>query len=89
MGRGKRSSGNNYTSKGERPNVKRLIVKANRREYIANGNRLGNQLNAWLQGKRVVLTIENPNKKETNKRFIKVPASQVWGRNKKAKGGDK
>ena len=64
MGRGKRSSGNNYTSKGERPNVKRSIVKANRREYIANGNRLGNQLNAWLQGKRVVLTIENPNKKE-------------------------
>ena len=25
-----------------------------------------------MKGKRVVLTIENPNKNETNKRFIKV-----------------
>jgi hypothetical protein len=37
-----------------------------------------NQLNAHISGKRVVLTIENPNKEQTNKRYIKVLASTFW-----------
>ena len=37
-----------------------------------------NQLKAHLEGKRVMLTIENPNKNETNKRMIRVPASTIW-----------
>ena len=83
MARGKRKSGNNYTSKGERPNVSRSITKATRRDYmLAPMARVNNQIRAWLQSKNVMLTIPNPNKKETNKPMIRVPAVEVWGRPK-------
>jgi len=80
MARGKKSSGKTYTSKGERNNVSRLLKKACRRDYIENRSleRAINQRNAFLKGKRVMLTIENPNKNETNKKFIRVPANEVW-----------
>ena len=41
------------------------------------------QLNAFLNFKNVVLTIPNPNKHETNKKFIKVNAREVWGNPKR------
>ena len=83
MARGKRKSGDTYTSKGERPNVSRSITKATRRVYIATPMaRINNQIKAWLQSKNVMLTIPNPNKKETNKPMIRVPAIEVWGRPK-------
>lgn len=80
MARGKKSKGKNYTSKGERPNVAKSTRKAMRRDYLENHGveRVGNQMKAFLKGKRVMLTIENPNKNETNKRFIRVPAGEVW-----------
>jgi len=80
MARGKKSSGKTYTSKGERKNVSRWLKKACRRDYIENRSleRAINQRNAFLKGKRVMLTIENPNKNETNKKFIRVPANEVW-----------
>ena len=83
MARGKRKSGNHYTSKGERPNVSKSITKAARRDYMAAPMaRLNNQIEAWLQHKNVMLTIPNPNKKESNKPMIRVPAIEVWGRPK-------
>jgi hypothetical protein len=41
--------------------------------------RFANQLDAFLSGKNVVMTIPNGNPLETNKRFIKVNASQIYG----------
>lgn len=41
--------------------------------------RLLNQQAAWLAGKRVMLTIPNPDKNVTNERFIRVEAREVWG----------
>jgi hypothetical protein len=38
-----------------------------------------NQIKAWKAGKRVMLTVPNPNKNETNKRFIRVEAKQYIG----------
>ena len=68
------------TSKGERPNTNPSVLKAKRRDYMdAPFDRLNNQVKAWRAGKKVMVTIENPNKKETNKPFIKVPARQAWG----------
>jgi hypothetical protein len=78
MAKGKKSSGKHYTSKGERSNVARWLVKENRREYMQSGMRQHNQLLAYMAGKNVVLTIPNPNTNETNKRFIRVPANEVW-----------
>ena len=84
MARGKKSSGKTYTSKGERKNVSRWLKKACRRDYIENRSleRAINQRNAFLKGKRVMLTIENPDKNNTKERFIRVPASEVWNSSK-------
>ena len=68
------------TSKGERPNTNPSVLKAKRRDYMdAPFDRLNNQVKAWRAGKKVMVTIENPNKKETNKPFIRVPARQAGG----------
>jgi len=73
MGRGK--SREKYTSKGERPNVSRRWLKLASKD---REDRLYNQWDAFQKGKNVVLTIKNPNKNETNKPFIRVPAKEQW-----------
>lgn len=70
MGKGKKASGKTYTSKGERKSS--IGVK-----NTDPGIRLLNQMAALAKGKDVVFTIENPNKNETNRRFIK---QRVTGR---------
>ena len=64
-----------YTSKGERPNVSRRWLKLTRKD---NDDRTYNQWDAFQKGKNVVLTIKHPNKTETNKPFIRVPAKEQW-----------
>lgn len=68
-----------FVSQGIHSNVARSTKRAMRQDYLASGDRIMNQLMAWKKGKNVVLTIENPNKNETGKRFIKVNARDVWG----------
>ena len=64
---------------GKRPSVAKWIRKANRREYLDNKlARQLNQIKALKQGKNVVLTIRNFNTNETNKKFIRVNAHDVW-----------
>lgn len=76
---GKKSSGKHYVSKGERPNVTRSVLNALRREYLTSDARLNNQVKAWRRGKNVMLTVKNPDKKNTKERMIRVPAIDVWG----------
>ena len=45
--------------------------------------KITNQLKAFLAGKRVMLTIANPNKNETNTPYIRVPANEVWRTSKR------
>ena len=79
MGKKKKSDG--YTSKGERNNVNKNILKAMRRDYLKSGQRLSNQQKAFSLGKRVMVTIPNPNAKtETNKPFIRVTAQEAGWR---------
>ena len=40
---------------------------------------ISHKLDAWLDKKNPWLTVENPNKNETNKRFIKVRANEYLG----------
>ena len=77
---GKKQSRATQTSKGERNCVNRSVVKATRRDYMKSTDRITNQLEAFLRGRNVMLTIPNPNKNETNKRMIRVPATEVWRR---------
>ena len=71
---GKKKQRTKQVSKGERRNVAKKTTNAARRDYIASDGmeRLINQLDAYKKNKNVVVTIPNPNKKETNKPFIKV-----------------
>ena len=78
MAKGKKSKGTHYVATGERVSVNKKIRNAIRKERTQL-QRARNQTDAWLKGKNVVLTIENPNKKETNKRFIRVNANDFWG----------
>jgi|TARA_R110001592_G_scaffold342937_1_gene633020 hypothetical protein len=66
------------TSQGIHSTVSKSIRKAMRRDYMSSGDRFMNQMKALSQGRDVVFTIENPNKTETNKRFIK---QRISGKN--------
>ena len=77
----KKSSGKNYVSKGERPNVSRRTL-TDMRNAVPVATTMVNKVEAWRKGKRVMLTIANPlvkGKEKTNKPFIRVEARQVWG----------
>lgn len=83
MAKKKGGKSKGYRSEGIHSNVSKSVRNAMRRDYINSGERIANQRRAFALGKNVVVTIENPNKEETNKRFIKVPGYQVWGPKKK------
>jgi len=74
--KGGKSSGK--VSAGINSNVAKRLVNAARREYMASSERIANQLKAFREGKRVMITIDNPNKDERNKPFIRVNANTVW-----------
>ncbi len=69
-------------SKGERSNVNKKVCNAMRSD-TSMLQRTINQRAAWVKGKNVMVTIPNPNEQETNKRFIRVNAKDVWGSPKK------
>lgn len=77
---GKKQSRTSQTSKGE------VGTTRSRKRHWEEGyqsDRIMNQLKAHLQGKRVMVTMANPNKNETNKPYIRVPAKDVWRSNRK------
>jgi hypothetical protein len=78
MAKGKSSGKTSYTSSGVHSNVSSKITNILRSEYLRSGDRVLNQLAAFRAGKRVMITIENPNKDDKSKRFIRVEASTVW-----------
>lgn len=64
-----------FISKGIHSNVDRKITNAMRTEYLQSADRVLSQMAALRKGKDVVMTIANPNKEQTNKKFIKVRMS--------------
>ena len=71
MGNKKRRG--SQTSKGVRRNV--VAGLSDDRTELQKVN---DKMRAHLKGKNVMLTIENPNKSETKKPFIRVPAKEQW-----------
>lgn len=71
MGKGKGGKSKGNVSAGIHSNVSKSTRREMRQEYLASGQRMINQLKALQDGKDIVVTIENPNKEETNKRFIR------------------
>ena len=70
-----------YVSKGERQNVSKWTRKAIKRERTGL-QRLNAQIDAFLEGKNVVLTIPNPNPNEKGKPFIRRNAKEVWSKDR-------
>lgn len=75
-------------SKGIHSNVSSATKRAMRADYMASADRLLNQRRAFDAGKRTVVTIANPNKEETNKRFIRVNGKD-WFKPKELPKSDK
>lgn len=74
----KKASGKTYVSKGIHSNVKSSTLSSMRAgrdpsEKVINIQR------AWLANKNPWVTIENPNKEQTGRRFIRVRANELWG----------
>ena len=65
MAKGKRASGKHYVSKGER----RSSMKTPNRDPA---QKMLNKMAALKKGKSVYFTMENPNKEQTNKKFVRV-----------------
>ena len=74
----RKSKSSGYRSQGLYPTQNRSHTKAARREYMQSDARQVNQLKAHKLGKRVILTIRNPDKNDTKQRFIRVPSTEVW-----------
>lgn len=68
-----KSSSKGYTSKGQRPNVRKDIRNAMRRDYVGSPEQLCNKLLASKKGKKVMITVPNPDKHNTKARFIRIP----------------
>ena len=68
---GKKKTRSKYTSSGECPTISRSISNSVRQD-VSDATTLLRQLKMWGKGKRTMVTIENPNKNETNKRFVRV-----------------
>jgi len=75
---GKKKSRTSQTSKGLVGNAYQHAAKSLRKEYRNSVERLNNQLAAFKRGRRVMITIPNPNTNETNKPYIRVNARDVW-----------
>ena len=78
---GKKQSRTSQTSKGEVGSPMKTKLRHNDEGYASQ--RMINQLKAFNSGKRVMVTIKNPNGAETNKQYIRVPAKDVWKSNKR------
>lgn len=74
--KGGKSSG--FISQGERPNVKRNILNAVRRD-VTPSQKMEHIMDAYLKGLNPWLTVPNPNTNETNKKFIRVKSEDLWG----------
>ena len=82
---GKKKSRTSQTSAGIVAQKRTSVSKQLRKEYKQTLERDCNQLKAFSRGRKVMLTIPNPNTNETNKRYIKVNARDVWSGGGKVK----
>lgn len=74
----KKSSGKTYTSKGERKSVKSSVLNSIRADKNPGDKMLDIQ-RAYLKGQNPWITLDNPNKEQTNKKKIRVRVNDMLG----------
>lgn len=67
-----------YVSKGIHSNVRQTTLNG-MKALLPSWTKFMNKFEAYLDGKDPWMTIDNPNKNETNKRTIRVRASSIYG----------
>jgi hypothetical protein len=75
---GGKASGKKYTSQGQRSCVSSRVRNGARRDRDGSQKLLDVQ-RAWLEGRNPWVTMDNPNKEQTNRRKIRVKANTLWG----------
>lgn len=81
---GKKKTRSKVTSGGVHSSVNKNLtraVRAARTEQEKNAFKI----NAWSKLQNPWITIANPNKEATNRRFIRVRANDLWGKPKSAR----
>jgi hypothetical protein len=71
MGKKKGGKSSGFISQGIHKNVSKKTLNAMRAER-SEADKMLNKQHAWLNGKNPWVTIDNPNKEQTNKRKIRV-----------------
>lgn len=74
MGKKKGGKSSGVVSKGERRSCKK-----NGKWGVSEAQKMLWKQQAWMKGSNPWLTLENPNKNETNRRFIKVKMNDLKG----------
>lgn len=80
----KTSSGKTSTSKGERANMNGKLLNSIRNDRDP-ADKMVNIQTAWLAGSNPWITIDNPNKEQTNKKKIRVRMNDLKGSSKELK----
>jgi len=78
MAKGKGGKSKGYVSAGVNKNVNRKILN-DMRNSRTEVEKAANIQKAWLNGSNPWVTIDNPNKEETNKRRIRVRMNDLMG----------
>ena len=78
MAKKKGGKSKGFISQGQRPNVKHNVLKAVRRD-ITPSEKMAIVMSAYLAGRNPWVTIANPNNKQTNAKYIRVKAEDLWG----------
>ena len=78
MAKGKGGKSKGFVSQGLHSNVSRDTLKGMKRN-VSGADKQLNKTRAYWAGKNPWITIDNPNKNETNKRCIRVKANTLWG----------
>lgn len=77
MAKGKKASGSSYTSAGINSNVSRSTLNGMKKDRNP-GVKMLNLQKAWLKGLNPWITMENPDKNDTSRRFIRVRMNDTY-----------
>jgi len=75
---GKKKTRSKYTSSGGPKSVSKSVLSSMKKDRSKSFSIL-NKIDAWSKGRNTWFTIENPNKNETNKKYIRVKGSELLG----------
>ncbi len=81
---GKKRIRKTVTSKGKHSSINRALATKVRASLNAV-NGYGNLIDSWKKLQNPWLTVENPSKEQTNRKFIRVRANDYWGNPRPAK----